>query len=919
MKVIYFLLCMTLLGHAVVYEDAEDGQITPWLIYDRDPAGATITNVFDTEKESKVIEFQGDGLSNSYLIGHLYSTVSRAWHDNTNQVIKWDMRYAEAYTLYVRVNTQNGYRYIVYTADDTDNGRMGTWYIHHGLGSDTINGQWQTIERNLQTDLQAYDPTNTLVSVEGLMIRGSGRIDNLQMNVANYINQNPVVDAGDNYNVILGNSITISGSGTDDGTIMSYEWTKDDGSVLASSASFEYTPTEQGTEVLTLTITDEQGATGSDSIEVVTTVDHRILDRLNAIQYEDAEDGKIFGWTIQDNEPIGATITNVYDATRGNRVIHFNGDGLNNAYYLQTPIGEYPWHQEERSVIEWRMKSTEEYSIYIRIQTNSGTRFLLYRPDNQSQGDQELYVHHGLGNSSQDGQWHLYTRDLEKDLQEFLPAETLVSVEGFMVRGNCSVDDIILMGYTLVEEDKTAPVIQLEGEPFIILGLGESYQEAGATASDNRDSSTVLTSSIVIDASKVDTSQVGQYRVKYTLTDSAGNVAQTVYRTVTVRDDETVIGQRQFFATPQQYGTIFVSPTGSGTACTESQPCNFKQFSNDLEERIVVKPGDVVFFRGGIYHFDVGVIETFSLTGGTKSLPVIYESYPGERVIFDGSKISTDDSADDQWRKGVLQFTGEYAVLRNVEIRNMSMYGIRIYGNHNRIEHNVIYNNHLSGVEITNANFDTIDNSKGSYNTVSDNRIFFNSDVGLDHHNYNKGDNADGVTVHSGSGNIVEHNEVFGNSDDGVDTWYSVESVVRYNQVYDNGRALGNGNGIKLGGAASDSPLGANSIAHHNVVYFNTTDGFSINSGKNVVMENNTAYRNYRYGYSSIATTTLRNNISWDNTLGHVGWDNNAQIEENNSWQVGTLFEALELNPYLENYLKPVSGSDYDGIGAYVP
>ena len=909
---------MTLLGHAVVYEDAEDGQITPWLIYDRDPSGATINNVFDQDEGSKVIEFQGAGQDNSYLIGHLYSTVSRAWNNTTNQIIKWDMRYDEPYTFYVRVNTQQGYRYIFYTADDTNRGRIGSIYIHYGLGSDTMNGEWQTIERNLETDLQTYEPTNSLVSVEGLMVRGSGRIDNLQMNTANYVNQNPVANAGSDQTVSLGNSVTIIGSGTDEGAVVSYQWTNEAGVVLANSATFSYTPAQAGTETLTLTVTDDQGAVGSDSVTVTATADTRILDRLNATIYEDAEDRKTFGWIIKDNEPLGATIKNEFDPARGSRVITLNGDGLNNAYYLQTPIGEYPWHQTEKTVIEWQMKTSEIYKVYVKINTNTGVRFLLYTPDNQSQGVQERYVHYGLGSSSQDGQWHTYIRDIEKDLQRFLPEETLVSIEGFMIRGNCSVDDILLMRYTLVQEDKTAPLIHLQGESLVTLEVGESYQEAGAVASDNSDASSALTANIVIDASEVNENQAGQYRVKYSLSDSAGNMAKDVYRTVVVREDKNNIGQREFFATPKKYGTIFVSPTGSGTACTESQPCHFKQFSADLEDRIVIQPGDVVFFREGIYQFEIGEMETFSLTGGTKSLPVIYESYPGERVIFDGSKISTKDTPNDEWRRGVIQFTGEYASLRNVEIRNMSMYGVRLYGNHNRVEHCKIYNNHLSGVEITNANFQSVDDSRGSYNIITDNRIFFNSDAGLDHHNYNKGDNADGVTIHSGSGNIVEHNEVFGNSDDGIDTWYSVDSKVRYNKVYDNGRASGNGNGIKLGGAPVENPLGANSVASYNLVYFNTVDGFSINSGKNVVMENNTAYRNYRYGYSSIATTTLRNNISWDNALGDVGWDNNAQIEVGNSWQLGGDFEPIELNPYLANYLKPKSGSDFDGIGAYM-
>ena len=41
------------------YEDAEDGNVGGWDIYDNDPAGATVTNVFDDERAGKVILFLG--------------------------------------------------------------------------------------------------------------------------------------------------------------------------------------------------------------------------------------------------------------------------------------------------------------------------------------------------------------------------------------------------------------------------------------------------------------------------------------------------------------------------------------------------------------------------------------------------------------------------------------------------------------------------------------------------------------------------------------------------------------------------------------------------------------------------------------------------------------------------------------------
>jgi len=80
--------------------------------------------------------------------------------------------------------------------------------------------------------------------------------------------------------------------------------------------------------------------------------------------------------------------------------------------------------------------------------------------------------------------------------------------------------------------DNAPPVITLAGDNPQVLVFGHLYMELGATATDNRDGD--LTSSIVIDASGVDTSMPGDYTVTYNVTDAAGNVAMTVTRTVAV-------------------------------------------------------------------------------------------------------------------------------------------------------------------------------------------------------------------------------------------------------------------------------------------------------------------------------------------------------------------------------------------------
>ncbi len=69
-------------------------------------------------------------------------------------------------------------------------------------------------------------------------------------------NQSPVANAGDDLSVTVNKSVEITGSGTDsDGTIVSYEWKKGD-TVLGTDSILSYTPTTEGIETLTLTVTD---------------------------------------------------------------------------------------------------------------------------------------------------------------------------------------------------------------------------------------------------------------------------------------------------------------------------------------------------------------------------------------------------------------------------------------------------------------------------------------------------------------------------------------------------------------------------------------------------------------------------------------------------------------------------------------
>ena len=50
------------------YEDAEDGSTDRWYVYDNTPSGAQINNVYDSDRQSHVIELSGSGTDNGYRL-----------------------------------------------------------------------------------------------------------------------------------------------------------------------------------------------------------------------------------------------------------------------------------------------------------------------------------------------------------------------------------------------------------------------------------------------------------------------------------------------------------------------------------------------------------------------------------------------------------------------------------------------------------------------------------------------------------------------------------------------------------------------------------------------------------------------------------------------------------------------------------
>src|SRR3989338_1970296 len=111
---------------------------------------------------------------------------------------------------------------------------------------------------------------------------------------------------------------------------------------------------------------------------------------------------------------------------------------------------------------------------------------------------------------------------------EFALGDTMVTCDATDTAGNQAIPTTFTV--TVVD---TPPIITLTGDFEVTVEGGSEYKDAGATATDAVDGD--LTNQLVV-STPIDTNVVGDYTVTYDVTDSSGNAADQVTRTVHVVD-----------------------------------------------------------------------------------------------------------------------------------------------------------------------------------------------------------------------------------------------------------------------------------------------------------------------------------------------------------------------------------------------
>ena len=114
--------------------------------------------------------------------------------------------------------------------------------------------------------------------------------------------------------------------------------------------------------------------------------------------------------------------------------------------------------------------------------------------------------------------------------------------------------------------DTVSPVLTLIGGSTVTLYVGDRYTEQGAFGIDDVDGN--ISSVMEIDNQSVDTSSPGTYTVSYDIKDAAGNQAITIYRTVIVLENNSIIDTSTSSSTNSGTSTITSDTTSTSDTFT---------------------------------------------------------------------------------------------------------------------------------------------------------------------------------------------------------------------------------------------------------------------------------------------------------------------------------------------------------------
>lgn len=305
------------------------------------------------------------------------------------------------------------------------------------------------------------------------------------------------------------------------------------------------------------------------------------------------------------------------------------------------------------------------------------------------------------------------------------------------------------------------------------------------------------------------------------------------------------------FVSVVQARTLHVAPEGtsSGSGATSSSPLDLATATKGA------KAGDTLLLASGTYSiaYAAGAKNTITLAAkGTEASPIVMRTASGRAVVDFGFPEGT--YIQDSY--GFL-LSGSWWTFERIDITRAGYQGAYVTGAHNTFDDCSFHDNRNSGLEI---------NKGGSYTLVRNCDSYRNYDP------KKTGTMSDGYAVKQlmGPGNRLVGCRAWDNSDDGYDTFASpmavtLDSCWAFRNGWYKGKAVGNGQGFKVGG---DDSL-QNNVLRNCVSFHNLARGFDQNNNVGgVTLLNCVAWKNGAQNYSFGGTlasgqkNTFKNNAS---------------------------------------------------------
>ncbi len=202
----------------------------------------------------------------------------------------------------------------------------------------------------------------------------------------------------------------------------------------------------------------------------------------------------------------------------------------------------------------------------------------------------------------------------------------------------------------IVYEDREAPVITLNGESEINLGINETYNEPGYTASDDIDGD--VTSKVTVDGT-VDSSKYGDYTLTYKVKDSYDNEG-IVTRVVHVKDFNppviTMNGDSKI--------SVKVGAEYSDAGCSAKD-----EIDGDLTSKVSVQ-NNVDTSKIGVYTVVYSVTDSSGNVANAQRTVYVYDKQGDVTTIDPGDKVVylTFDDGPYKYTQQLLDILDKYGV-----------------------------------------------------------------------------------------------------------------------------------------------------------------------------------------------------------------------------------------------------------------